>query len=486
MRTLARAIAPLVAVAALADPPGCPFDATGDGRCDLEDLYHITQNPIDLDGDGDADADDARCLELYLRCNELLDISVEPGRPAPDGLNPTLLYTETPGPGGLAQSFEADRRKSPDGPGCIGQTWTIELIALDPGLPGPVTLRTRRDGFLWAEPLGGNLHDRPPGATGAIPAITLCEGSSFELAAAIPGLEVSSADPRRALILFHGQTLALLARDKGVADAFSRNLGGGLIDALLDPSGNGKYPRGPGREALILFELDATDPQDPEFLYDDLILRLDLGCGRAPIPINLRRDASGKDASGWNTQDESCTDGRVAFNSASNITHDLFYISLVEIELAEPTRITGVSGTGAKLPATWSNFKAELNVWDSQGAVLDNKWQGNAHSNHSGVALATTSPQPYGGISSLAGMTFHRIEFYFQPFVLQPGTYWVSIINDGFGSNGFYWGHTTTDLGTDAVVGNPWPGQFRFNSEFGHVPGTCAMDIYGHPVDPEE
>jgi len=53
----------------------CPVDVDGDGRIDIDDLYYITQHPTDINGDGIADAEDARCLERYLRRNELEDMT---------------------------------------------------------------------------------------------------------------------------------------------------------------------------------------------------------------------------------------------------------------------------------------------------------------------------------------------------------------------------------------------------------------------------
>ena len=44
-------------------------------RIDIDDLYYITQHPTDINGDGIADAEDARCLERYLRRNELEDMT---------------------------------------------------------------------------------------------------------------------------------------------------------------------------------------------------------------------------------------------------------------------------------------------------------------------------------------------------------------------------------------------------------------------------
>lgn len=48
-------------------------DTNGDGRVDIDDLYHLHQHPADLNGDGLADERDRAALEAYLRRHERFD-----------------------------------------------------------------------------------------------------------------------------------------------------------------------------------------------------------------------------------------------------------------------------------------------------------------------------------------------------------------------------------------------------------------------------
>ncbi|MBK7403515.1 MAG: esterase-like activity of phytase family protein [Phycisphaerales bacterium] len=48
-------------------------DTNGDGRVDIDDLYHLHQHPVDLNGDGVADGRDRAALEAYLRRHERFD-----------------------------------------------------------------------------------------------------------------------------------------------------------------------------------------------------------------------------------------------------------------------------------------------------------------------------------------------------------------------------------------------------------------------------
>lgn len=53
-----------------------PFDTTGDGEFDVDDLYAIHAAPEDVNFDGVADNADIRHLERTLRCGELRDMNV--------------------------------------------------------------------------------------------------------------------------------------------------------------------------------------------------------------------------------------------------------------------------------------------------------------------------------------------------------------------------------------------------------------------------
>jgi hypothetical protein len=274
MRIVAAFTVLLLPLVAHAQPAGCPHDADGDGRVDIDDLYHLTQNPADINGDGVADAEDARCLEAYLRCVELLDMSFRPGEPAADGNVPSLEYIQTDTGGGLSQTLSVVRTPSPDGIACFSQSWTTTLLGTRPGLVGPVEIRLDRDGFLW-QGLFADAASTSPGSTITSGMLT-CDGSTIELVAVAPGGTVGSADGLRALVLLDGQSVTDQAVAKGVADAAGRDIGGGLIDAYTDINGVVTLPT---RGMLVLFELDGTDQSDPAFAFDDAAVLVEVGCG---------------------------------------------------------------------------------------------------------------------------------------------------------------------------------------------------------------
>jgi len=58
----------------------CSRDINGDSAIDIEDLYAITQNPIDINGDGVADQRDVDCLANWLRRSERIQMRTERGR----------------------------------------------------------------------------------------------------------------------------------------------------------------------------------------------------------------------------------------------------------------------------------------------------------------------------------------------------------------------------------------------------------------------
>ncbi|MEQ9617179.1 MAG: hypothetical protein RLN60_03995 [Phycisphaerales bacterium] len=270
MRTLLTAIVLLLATPAMAQPSGCPYDGDGDGRVDIEDLYHLTQNPADINGDGIADAEDTRCLEAYLRCVERLDMSFRPGEPAADGNVPSLSYRES----GTSQVIRVVREPSPDGLGCVSQAWTTTLLGTRAGLSGPVEIRLDRDGFLW-QSLFADASATSPGTTARRGMLT-CEGSGVEFVASSPAMTVASSSQTRALVLLHGQNVTDAAVAKGVEDAAARTIGGGLIDTYTDTNGDVTLPT---RGVLVLFELDAGDQSNASFAFDDAVLLVDVECG---------------------------------------------------------------------------------------------------------------------------------------------------------------------------------------------------------------
>ena len=57
---------------------GCGVDNNGDGIIVNEDLYVLSNQPVDINGDGIADLGDVQCLEKYLRRFELRDRTLRP------------------------------------------------------------------------------------------------------------------------------------------------------------------------------------------------------------------------------------------------------------------------------------------------------------------------------------------------------------------------------------------------------------------------
>lgn len=340
--------------AVYAAPPGCPWDGTGDGRVDIEDLYHLNQNPADINGDGLANAEDLACLEQYLRCVEWLDMAFRPGEPAADGLVPSASYRQTADMGGLTQALAVTRTPSPDGPSCISQTWTATVLGTRPGLSGPVEIRLDRDGFLW-QALFADAASTSPGTTARRGMLT-CEGSAIEFVAATSAMTVRSSSESRALVLLDGQNVTAMAVAKGVADAASRIIGGGLVAGYVDVDGNVSLPT---RGMLVLYELDPGTTSDPSFAFDDAALLVDVECGdiadTTPQLIVLR-DSIGPDIS--------MTDGNYVISTNQGGTnHDFAWclltpsqnVRLVQVDVV----VSSVSSSGLDLRA----FDYEFRIW---------------------------------------------------------------------------------------------------------------------------
>jgi len=389
--TLSALLAALNA-AAFAAAPGCPHDANGDGRVDIGDLYRLNQNPADINGDGVANAEDIACLELYLRCAEFREMPVGAGRPAGDGLAPWLVFREMTHLAGTEQTFEVDRRPSPGGPSCVGESWTLELLGTNPSLSHPVLLETRRDGFALAPAfMDQDLRSLPPGTSSPIAATVLCPGSSFELGLSWNGSSVRSDDRFRALVLRNGHNATQRATVKGVADAASRDIGGGLIDAYVDGSGVVTLP---ANEVLVLFELNGVDAADPAFAFDDAAVRLDLNCGGldAGEPrLVVLRDSIGPDISMTN---ENFVFGVTEAGSGHNFI-PVFLEPDSDTMLSSWSMILGpVFSSGFEL----SHFEFRLRMWVGQdtaavhNAILASPTWGNA-ANFSFGTLTEVPPQ---------------------------------------------------------------------------------------------
>ncbi|MEQ9617180.1 MAG: hypothetical protein RLN60_04000 [Phycisphaerales bacterium] len=342
----------LLASPAMAQPSGCPHDADGDGRVDIEDLYHLTQNPADINGDGITDSDDTRCLEAYLRCVERLDMSFRPGEPAADGNVPSLSYRES----GTSQVMRVVREPSPDGLGCVSQAWTTTLLGTRPGLSGPVEIRLDRDGFLW-QSLFADASATSSGTTTRRGMLT-CDGSGVEFVASSPAMTVASSSQTRALVLLHGQNITDAAVAKGVEDAADRSIGGGLIDTYTDIDGNVTLPT---RGVLVLFELDAGDQANASFAFDDAVLLVETECGDVSDDsphVFVLRDSIGPNNTSTN------------FNGAlpgGSIGESDFQIALIQVTPAVDVVLTEFRAIIVGISGTYDvdAFDYELRLWDS-------------------------------------------------------------------------------------------------------------------------
>jgi hypothetical protein len=359
----------LIARTAIAAPTGCPFDGNADGRIDIEDLYHLNQNPADINGDGLTNADDIACLEQYLRCAEFREITVGAGSPAGDGLVPWLVFREMTHLQGTEQTFEVDRRPSPSGLLCVGESWTLALLGTNPSLSQPVTLETRRDGFALAPAfMGHDLRTLSTGTTSPIAATVLCPGSSFELRASWNGTSVRSNDRFRALVLRNGHNVTQRATVKGVAATASRSIGGGFIDAYVDGSGVVTLP---ANEVLVLFELDGVNAADSAFAFDDAAVRVGLNCGG--LDASSARSVVLRDSIG---PDNALTNGGRVVNtwvsSPPSFDHVAFSLTPAETVTITELSVVVASPTGSSPGIVWSAFDYYVNVWSSPQARAAN------------------------------------------------------------------------------------------------------------------
>ena len=411
VKALLMLLAMAAGLPALAGPPGCPWDGTSDDRVDIEDLYHLSQNPADINGDGVADGEDLRCLEAYLRCAEVRDMTIGAGRPAGDGMVAALKLREVTRPAstvtdptGTVQTLEVVRRPSPDGAGCSGESWTVQLLGSSPSLAGAVRLEARLDGFAWMPVfLGQDISTLSVGAVSGVPAGALCEGSSIALAASWEGLTVVSNDHLRALVLIDGQDVVAKAVQKGVVDAAARGIGGGLIDSYIHGSGVVTLAR-PGREMLVLFELDGVDPADPAFAYDDLALRVDLGCGNLdssePRTVVLRDSIGG---------DSSTTDGNFTFTATRS--GGVWTHIPIKISATESVNVSSIRGVLAAVSENFAfhEFDYNIRVWDSLTALNASPSLGNVLN----VTLdePTAGPTEFGTAQSSFGSVLVQVSF---------------------------------------------------------------------------
>lgn len=484
-------LAVVMVPAASATPPGCPWDGTGDGRVDVEDLYHLTQNPADINGDGLADEQDLRCLEHYIRCAESRDMTGG-RRPASDGLVASLAFRETTYPAatvanqpGSVQRLEVARRPSLDG--CTSESWTMHLLGTNAALSGPIHLDAQRDGFDWLPAFNGaDTAVLPPGTAFTLPGTLLCEGSAFRLLASWNSVEVGSDDSLRALILLDGQSITTKALQKGLTDAAARDIGGTLTDAYVNGSGLVTLPR-PGREMLVLFELDAADTTDPAFAYDDLAIRIDLGCG--DVDATARRQIVLRGSIG---PDSSTTDGNFPF-MATRVPGGFFASVPIVVSPTEDTTLIDFRGISGQLTETleFQNFDISILIWDSPDAILSSPSHGNVF--NATIPYPTTGPVPFG---SMADFGFglrptYEVTVDLRPFALTVpagSVYYVSVdwrSVTGIGLSGAMgWVETTEPGSPDIQYSISAPPRDLSTLPTSSHHGRCGVELIGEAEEP--
>ena len=474
MRALLTAILILLASPVMAQPSGCPYDGDGDGRVDIEDLYHLTQNPADINGDGIADSDDTRCLEAYLRCIERLDMSFRPGEPAADGNVPSLSYRAS----GTSQVMRVVREPSPEGLGCISQAWTTTLLGTRAGLTGPVEIRLDRDGFLW-QSLFTDAATASPGSTARRGMLT-CDGSGVEFVASSPAMTVRSSSETRALVLLHGQNIIDAAVAKGVEDAAARSIGGGLIDAYTDTNGDVTLPT---RGVLVLFELDAGDQSNPSFAFDDAVLLVDLECGDVSDDspqVFVLRDSIGPDAMMTDSNAEIWN--FIDISPGGNIGFVLFPITGGESGV-EIVSVDMVLSQISPFSIEWADTQFGIKVWSSLAAAAQNNISGDV-ANHQ-VYLSTSPPPPLQG--SLDGSALGTFDLTAAGIMVPASTtYWCAIpqTNGMLPDPGFVGTKESVESGTSdwGFFGFGPPLELVDQAAGSSFDGRAAIRIFARPL----
>ena len=296
-----------------------------------------------------------------------------------------------------------------------------------------------------------------------------------------------------AIVFLQGDNVEEKAVAKGLTLGQAQDgrvLGGAALAPYVDVNGNIDFGAKALTTLVIIYEQDGANEADSNWAWDDHMQLVD-ACGGVvddtpppPVEYNLRQDGTGVDASCWNIQSNACTDGQFAVG-AHSIPNPLRYeIGLVKLVITEPTTITAVRGVANNINSDWVDINPELNIWSSETAAAANPFQGDVYADHTSVSIESSTPPTFGGIANVSSYVNHYVGFTFPEFQLQPGTYWVSLINNnsGMGTSGLFWALTTTDLGSDSILIDTFPGQAKnLEIDFGMDPNTVAMDVFGYP-----
>ncbi len=381
----------------------------------------------------------------------------------------------------------------------------LELLSVDAASGAEVRLRrvlVPEKGVYSQELYNGeNLLDLPLGATSRMNLSQVPDSTEFSLQAEACDPDCTNPDSSlviqsydsRAIVLLHGDNVEEKAVAKGLTlgQAQQRQIGGAALAPYIDVNGNIDFGADADYKLVIVYEQDGIDITDANWAFDDQVEEM-IACGgvmedtpASPVVFNLRQDDTGVDASCWNLQTDACTDGQLKAGSAASMTHAIYERTLAKLQVAAPTTITGLKGVATNINDDWINLNPVLSVWSSESAAAITPFAGDVHQDDTSVALLSTTPPFFGGVSGgSTNYPYRYLEFTFTPFQLLPGTYWINIMHDGnihMGIGGLLWSLTLTDLSSDRLIGNQWPGQsMSFTNDFGITPGTLAIDVYGY------
>ncbi len=164
--------------------------------------------------------------------------------------------------------------------------------------------------------------------------------------------------------------------------------------------------------------------------------------------------------------------------SAFGDTISNWQVSAFEFTISEPTVITGLAGVGGHNGAEPGT--PFLNIFSSLDAFRDAPLSGDLHS-QVGAILGERVPF---GTSGQGGFQNYYHAYSFAPFLLPPGTYWLSLAHDYSGQ--FHYAESTQDFGASAWIAfEVLPGQvFEYTTApfLLYATGTDAIDIKGYPV----
>ncbi len=153
--------------------------------------------------------------------------------------------------------------------------------------------------------------------------------------------------------------------------------------------------------------------------------------------------------------------------------------------LDKPTVITGIAGVGgaydtAEPGFTWSDVRAELNVYSGPPAFVANTMMGDVY--HTTNVQLVGTPVLFG--KDYLGNDDYYVTFNVAPFTLPAGDYAMSLPIYRSNSNNWWWTESAVNLGTDIWRDSIMaPGEYAAFGDFiDFETGTMALDVMGYPV----